>query len=106
MTDNNIIVERIENNVVIASAGVQGPEGPQGPAGPQGPQGDSALYTYVHVQGTPSQLWIINHSLGFYPNVEIVDSAGNSVIGNYEFANVNTIFATFAAPFAGKAYLS
>jgi hypothetical protein len=44
--------------------------------------------------------------LEYYPSIEVVDSAGTVVIGNYTYANVNTIIATFASPFAGKAYLS
>jgi hypothetical protein len=62
--------------------------------------------TYVHTQGVASSTWTINHNLEYYPSIEVVDSAGTVVIGNYTYANVNTIIATFASPFAGKAYLS
>lgn len=105
-TENNVTVEKTENVVVVSSSGVQGPEGPQGDQGPQGPQGDPGIGAYVHTQGVASTNWTINHNLGFFPNVEIIDSAGSSVIGSYQFVNVNTIIATFTDPFAGKAYLS
>ena len=62
--------------------------------------------TYVHNQSTASNLWIITHNLGYFPNIDITDSAGTSVIGDYQHVDVNTITATFTFPFAGKAYLS
>lgn len=74
--------------------------------GPQGPQGDPAIGTYIHVQGTASSTWTINHNLGFFPNIEVVDSAGTAVIGNYQFIDLDTLIVTFRDPFAGKAYLS
>lgn len=104
--ENNVNVTKVENRVIVASSGVQGPIGPQGEQGDQGPQGDPGIGSYVHTQGTASNTWTIIHNLGFFPNVEIIDSAGNSVIGSYQFVNVNTITATFTDPFAGKAYLS
>jgi hypothetical protein len=103
---NNVTVQLTENNVIVDAVGVQGPQGSQGPQGPQGPQGDPGIGSYVHTQGTASSTWTINHNLGFFPNVEIVDSAGTSVIGSYQFTNVNTVIATFTGAFAGKAYLS
>lgn len=74
--------------------------------GPQGPQGDPGTGAAVFTQSTPSQNWIINHNLEFYPNITVVDSAGTAVEGSYTFVNVNTIIATFTSEFSGKAYLS
>jgi len=105
-TENNVTVEKTENIVVVGASGVQGPQGPQGEQGEQGPQGDPGIGSYVHTEGVASDTWTIHHNLGFYPNIEIIDSAGTSVIGSYEFTNINTVVATFADPFAGKAYLS
>lgn len=62
--------------------------------------------TYVHTQSSASNSWTITHNLGYFPNVDIVDSAGTAVIGDYQHVDVNTITATFTSPFAGKAYLS
>jgi hypothetical protein len=106
MSENIVIVERVENNVIVSSSGVQGPQGVQGVQGIQGIQGDPGIGAYTHTQDTASNSWTINHNLGFFPNVEIVDSAGSAVIGNYQFINANTLVATFRDPFAGKAYLS
>ena len=62
--------------------------------------------TYVHNQAQASNSWTINHNLGYFPNVEVVDSAGTAVVGDYQYVNANTITAAFTVPFAGKAYLS
>jgi hypothetical protein len=129
------VVEVTENKVVVSAVGLQGPRGrgilngTGAPPNSLGIDGDfyidtnlNKIYgpktngdwpeavnlggTYVHVQGTPSATWTINHNLDFYPSVEIVNSAGVAVIGDYEYLNTNTIVARFTDPFAGKAYLS
>jgi len=132
---NNVNVTRIENNVEISSVGAQGPRGKgvlhgEGPPenslgidgefyidivvnkmyGPKtsGQWGDPVNLggTYTHNQDVASNTWVINHNLDYYPNVEIVNSAGVSVVGDYQFINTNVVVATFVDPFAGKAYLS
>lgn len=132
---NNVNVTRVENNVEISSIGPQGPRG-KGILHGEGPPSNSIgidgefyidtiinkMYgpktngewggavnlggTYVHVQDTASQTWVINHNLDYYPNIEIVNSANISVVGDYQYVNANLVVATFAYPFAGKAYLS
>lgn len=135
MIENNVTVQRTENNVQISTIGVQGPRGKgvlHGEGAPSDSLGvDGEFYidtisnkmygpkvsgswgdpvnlggTYVHTQDTASNTWVINHNLEYYPNVQIVDSAGNDVVGNYQFVNSNVVVATFTDPFAGKAYLS
>lgn len=135
MIENNVTVERTENVVEISTIGVQGPRGKgvlHGEGVPSNSLGiDGEFYidtsvnkmygpktsgswgdpvnlggTYVHTQDVASDTWVINHNLDYYPNIEIVDSAGNDVVGNYQFVNANTLVATFTDPFAGKAYLS
>jgi len=135
MTENNVTVERIENVVEINNVGIQGPRGKgvlHGSGVPDNSLGtDGEFYidtsvnrmygpktngqwttsvslggTYTHIQDVSSDTWVINHNLDFYPSVEIVNSAGVAVIGDYEYVNNNTIIANFTDPFAGKAYLS
>jgi hypothetical protein len=135
MTQNNVYIEGIEHIVQVSAVGEQGPRG-RGILNGSGPpnlslgiDGDfyidtnlNKMYgpktsgswgqsvnlggTYVHTQGVASNTWTINHNLEYYPGIEVVDSAGTIVIGNYQYVNVNTIIATFTDPFAGKAYLS
>ena len=88
--------------------GETGPQGPQGLTGPQGPKGDKGdsggFFTFI--QGIPSNIWTIEHNLGYNPNIVVTDSAGTIVEGSYEFVNVNTLIATFSSGFSGNAYLS
>lgn len=60
----------------------------------------------VYEQATAASVWNINHTLAFIPNILVVDSAGTEVEGDYQYTSSSTITATFAHPFAGKAYLS
>ena len=64
------------------------------------------ITSYKHVQSIPSDIWTINHNLGFYPNISIVDSSGRSVEGDINYIDMNTVEASFAGAFAGEAYLS
>lgn len=88
--------------------GPQGPQGVQGVQGIQGPQGqgDQRPISYVHDQGMPSNTWTIQHNLGFYPNVTVVDSSGTVVEGAPDYVDSNTLILTFSAGFSGLAYLS
>lgn len=61
---------------------------------------------YVHTQASASTSWTITHNLSFYPNVTIVDSGENYVVGDVQYTNENSLLVTFAHSFAGKAYLS
>jgi len=62
--------------------------------------------TYTHVQVVPSSIWTINHGLGRFPSVAIVDSAGSVVMGNIRYISLDTVEAEFSAEFGGKAYLN
>lgn len=86
--------------------GDPGPQGIQGPKGDKGDQGDSAAASYQHIQGIASSVWTINHNLGFYPNVTVVDSSKREVIGEVEYTSINTIQITFSGGFSGEAYVS
>jgi hypothetical protein len=57
-------------------------------------------------QGTPLATWIINHNLGYIPNVWEKDLAGNNIEGTLEVVDNNNIKIHFSSPVAGVAYLS
>lgn len=61
---------------------------------------------YEHTQGAVSSSWVINHNLGFKPNVTIVDSAGTIYEGEITYTNSNSLTVSFSQSFSGKAYLS
>lgn len=61
---------------------------------------------YHHVQGTPSASWVINHNLGWKPNVTVQDSGGSVVVGEISYTSTNSLTLTFSGAFSGNAYLS
>lgn len=61
---------------------------------------------YVHDQAIPSATWNITHSLGKYPSVTVVDSAGSVVEGEISYTDANSLVLTFVGGFAGKAYMN
>jgi hypothetical protein len=67
---------------------------------------DCENFTYVHAQGIPSSVWIINHDLDYFPQITTVDSTGRVVEGDVVYTSATQITVTFSAPFAGTAYLS
>ena len=60
----------------------------------------------VYNQVSASTVWNIAHTLGFTPNVIIVDTAGNVVEPAIEYLSATQIRATFSESTAGKAYVS
>ena len=112
MATSQILVGESEVSVEVVdqSVRVMAVEHPSiivlGESGPQGIPGVTQTLGYVFNQGSPSSTWTINHGLDFVPNITVVDSAGSVVEGDYSYPNENTVIATFAGAFAGKAYLS
>lgn len=110
---SSVIVEQTPTSVVIVSTtGLKGDPGPQGepstipgPAGPPGPSG-SAPQAYTHDQAAPALIWEITHSLGYNPNVTVIDSAGTTQLGETVYVDANSLEIHFLAAFGGKAYLS
>lgn len=80
---------------VVEVPGVQGPPGPPGDA-----------FTVVFTQGSPALVWIIEHNLGRYPSVTVVDTANDQIIGDVSYPDANSAQVTFGAPTAGSAYLN
>lgn len=86
----------------LGTRGVQGPRGDQGEQGPRGETGGS----YVHHQLSAETTWVINHGLEMYPNVTVLNSAGEVSFGGIEYLSSNQIILTFSAATGGVAYLS
>lgn len=101
----------LNSDAVMLEVAVQGPPGPPGPPGPAGPPappvaGATGDLYYTHTQGIASATWTINHGLGKYPSVAVVDSAGALVEGDTYYDGPNTVVVLFNAAFGGKAYLN
>lgn len=66
----------------------------------------TARVAYTHNQNAVSNSWVINHNLGFRPNVTVQDSAGTTYEGEIHHTSANSLTVSFSAAFSGKAYLS
>jgi hypothetical protein len=64
------------------------------------------IHTYVHTQALPSATWSINHALGKFPSVTIVNTSGDEVEGDVNHIDNNNVEINFSAAFGGVAYLN
>ena len=62
--------------------------------------------TYEYAQTTPAREWVINHNLGMFPSVSVIDSAGSSVCGEVKYIDEDNVALAFSGEFSGKAYLN
>lgn len=65
-----------------------------------------AISKFVFTQASANVEWTVTHNLRFFPNVTVVDSGENFVVGDVQYINSNSLKLVFSNPFAGKAYLS
>ena len=62
--------------------------------------------TFVFEQGVPALVWNVNHNLGKFPSVSIVDTSNTNVFSQVDYVDNNNLTITNTAAFAGKAYLN
>lgn len=62
--------------------------------------------TYIFEQGEASDTWYIQHNLGKFPSVEIVDTAGNRFFPAVQWVDENNCIATMNGACKGKAFLN
>ena len=62
--------------------------------------------SYVHVQSQAAKVWVIKHDLDKMPSVVVKDSAGNTIVGESEYVDKNTVILSFSGAFSGKAFLN
>lgn len=67
---------------------------------------EESIEEYVYVQGPAANVWNINHNMGRFPAVTVVDSAGSMIMGELQYTDLNNLILTFINPFGGKAYLN
>ena len=65
-------------------------------------------FSMGQVSGPSNGIWslVINHNLGYHPNVTVKTSAGDILETGIDYNSVNQITLTMAQPFSGTAYLS
>lgn len=61
---------------------------------------------YEHEQGEVSDTWEINHNLGKYPSVTVVDSSGSVVETEVQYIDENNCIILMNGKFKGTAYLN
>ncbi len=61
---------------------------------------------FVHNQNSASALWTVNHNLGKYPSVSVVDSAGDECEGAVKHISINQLQIQFSASFSGRAFIN
>lgn len=107
------------------AAGQRGATGPRGDVGPQGPKGDTGatgatgpkgdtgsvanivqLISFTYEKQSNSTSWVINHNLGFRPNVIVMDYGQNNIECDIEHVSENQLTLTFSEAISGYAYLS
>lgn len=62
--------------------------------------------SYTHNQMTASTSWVIDHNLAMYPNIVIIDSTGEQVMGNIAYNSINRVTLSFSSAISGIAQLS
>ena len=62
--------------------------------------------TYTFIQVVSTNIWNINHNLGYFPSISVIDSVGNFVTGEITYVDSDNISITFKSSFKGKAYLN
>lgn len=68
--------------------------------------GADAAGTYTHTQSAASASWVVNHALGYFPNVSLTDENGNTLWGNIIHHSPNQLEAQFNTARTGIARLS
>ena len=65
--------------------------------------GDSS---FAYTQAVAEDTWNIQHNMGKFPSITVIDTANTVVTGQYTYIDNNNVTLTFSAAFAGKAYLN
>lgn len=104
MSDFLAGVQYIRINPATSSVSIEraGPQGPRGLPGPAGVGGGS----YLHEQSVASTSWLMNHNLGFKPNVDAFDETGRRIRPAVIHHTVNQTELQFLTPRTGEAHLS
>ena len=99
-SEQKIVVNPATQRVTVVLSGPPGPPGPQGPSG-------GAASSYFFTQAASASSWVINHNLGFRPNVTVEEAGTGYLIMCSEIHHtVNQVELQFNIPRAGTARLS
>jgi len=62
--------------------------------------------TFVFTQGVPATTWNIQHNLGKFPSVSVINNNNVVINGEVIYIDNNNVQLNFSAGFTGKAYLN
>ncbi len=62
--------------------------------------------SYTHTQASAASTWVINHNLGFYPDIEVQNTGGVVVNGRVTHTTLNQTQVQFNIAVAGTARAS
>jgi hypothetical protein len=94
-------VQKVGKPVEIVPAGAIVIQGPQGVKGDEG-----EAPTYTHTQAQASNIWTINHNLGFRPDVAILNAGQMEVDGAITHISENITVIYFSSAMTGTARLT
>jgi hypothetical protein len=94
VTDYNIVTT---GEISAGGAGTESGEGGGGTS-----TGDYKMYH--HPQDEAASVWRVEHGLGKFPNVRVLDSNKELCYGDVQYINTSVLTITFGAPFSGDAY--
>ena len=88
-------IATVQNQGISAVASVVGPPGPSGSGG--------SAATYTHEQPVAAMVWTMDHGLGHWPIVVLLDENGQEIEGTVINPTLNRTTATFSEAIAGSA---
>ncbi len=62
--------------------------------------------TFIFTQGAPATVWNIQHNLGKFPSVSVINNNNVVINGEVTYIDNNNVQLNFSAGFTGKAYLN
>jgi len=66
--------------------------------------GDGVDKTFEHVQSTPSNQWIVQHNLGKYASITVINTSGDEMWCDVRHNSKNQITLKFSRAFSGTAF--
>jgi hypothetical protein len=67
--------------------------------------GGGATPTIEFVQSSAAAVWTVNHGLGAYPNVLVIDSSGQELLAEVHYPDDQQVVIVHGQPYSGTAYL-
>jgi hypothetical protein len=95
-------------NGILSVTWTLDPDAPDLPAPGDGSAdpNDSVDLTFTYIREVPSAEWNIQHNLGKYVSVTIVDENNAEMVGAVNYIDENNVRIDFSVPVSGKAFLN